>query len=107
VIEDKMTMRRYPPRAIELLRRVVAHALFSREALARQLVITEEQLAEYLDERTAMPLDRQLCLAQVAIEQMPLLARAGYRLRGQVGAALAFNEKRTVSHRYPPPSNHL
>ena len=95
-------MHRYQQRAIELLHRVLASARFSRAELGEQLVVTDEQLAAYLEERSPMPLDRQLCLAQIAIERIPVLARAGYRLRGQVSAAVAFREHVTTSHNHPP-----
>ena len=102
-----MASRRHPTRALELLKRLVASAWFDRETLAQELVIPVGALDAYLDESAAIPLDRQLCLALFVIDRVPPLSRLGQRLRGQVKAAIAFNEHATLVHTSPPPSARL
>ncbi len=96
--------RAHESAAVRLLRDVVATGGLARDALARALVISDAVLQAYLAESTPMPLDRQLCLAQFVIECVPSLARAGYRLRGQVAAAIAYHAQSTTTHRTAPPS---
>jgi hypothetical protein len=89
-------------RANTLLKRLVAMGWFETAELARELVVSEKALSAFLDEDAPMPLDRQLCLALLLIENVPPLARQGHRLRGQIKAAVAFNEHTTAVHMSPP-----
>ncbi|MEO7086249.1 MAG: hypothetical protein ABI442_11100 [Gemmatimonadaceae bacterium] len=98
-----MTTRRSTGRAIELLRKVDGCGVFDRATLAREMVITPDDLESFLNDSATMPLDRQLCLAQLVIERVPALSRAGHRLKGQVSAALAFNARVTETHADSPP----
>ena len=98
-----MTTLRKPSRAVELLRKLDAAGLFDRETLAREIVVSAEQLECFINDSAAMPLDRQLCLAQLVIERVPQLARQGHRLKGQVSAAAAFNARETATHADAPP----
>jgi hypothetical protein len=97
-----MTTRR-SSRAVELLDKVASSALFDRRTLARELVVSEQQLESFLNETVPLPLDRQLCLAQLVIERIPSLARLGHRLHGQVRAAMAFKAGATTTHADAPP----
>ena len=51
-----------------------------------------------------MSLDSQLRLADLVIAKVPLLSRAGYRLREQVKAALSYESHATATHPSPPPA---
>ncbi|HWC55793.1 MAG TPA: hypothetical protein VG434_02365 [Sphingomicrobium sp.] len=68
------------------------------------VVVSRAVLDAYIDGKLAMPLDRQLCLALFVIEKVPRLARIGHQLRGQVAAAIAYDERATETHTFPPPS---
>lgn len=98
---------RRTPRAVLLLRRLVELGWFGPDAVARALVVNGTTLDAYLRETEPIPLDRQLCLALFVIECVPPLARLGHQLRGQVGAAIAFQDRATTTHSQPPPSHHL
>jgi len=81
------------PRALALLRKVVATGSYELDTLADALVIKRKKLDAFLSGAVEMPLERQLCLALFVIEHVPTLARLGYQLRGQVIAAIAFQER--------------
>ena len=98
-----MASRRPRSTALHLLTKLVATKWFTTEAIAEHLVVSEAELADYLTERTAIPIDRQLCLAAFVIEQVPPLAGLGHRLKGQIRASLAYNAGETETHRGPPP----
>jgi hypothetical protein len=89
--------------ALRLLRKVVATRWFQLDALARDLSVPEADINAYLSETDAIPLDRQLRIAQFVIECVPPFARLGYRLRGQATAAIAFHARTTETHLQPPP----
>ena len=88
--------------AVRLLERVLATGLYDRPAIANELVVSPARLDGYLSGSVSMPLDRQLLVAVFVIEKMPALARLGYRLRGQVTAAIAFENRETATHSSPP-----
>jgi len=94
-------------RAVRLLERVLASGLSEREAIAGELVVSPARLDRYLSGSLPMPLDRQLLLALFLIEKVPTLARQGYRLRGQVMAAIAFENRATTTHASPPDGAHF
>ena len=91
-------------RATALLKRLAQTGWFETAELAQELVVSEKALLAFLNEDIAMPLDRQLCLALFVIENVPPLSRQGHQLRGQVAAAIAFNEHTTGVHMSPPPT---
>jgi hypothetical protein len=103
---DKSVGRKRPAHstAARLLQKVLSTGWFPPDALARALVMSDDAMQAYLAESKAMPLDRQLCLAQFVIECVPPLARAGQQLRGQVSAAMAYETGMTATHLQPPPS---
>ena len=74
--------------AIRLLKRVLASGWFDRNYLATRLAVRRRMLDAHLWAEVPMPLERQLRLAAFVIENVPPLARAGYRLRSQVSAAM-------------------
>ena len=90
--------------ALGLLRKVVATRWFDLDALARALSIPEADINAYLSRTDAIPLDRQLRIAQFVIECVPPFARLGHQLRGQVTAAIAFHARATETHLQPPAS---
>lgn len=90
--------------AIQLLERVLATGQFDRIHLRRLLALTSGTLDAYLRGDLAMSLDSQLRLADLVIAKVPLLSRAGYRLREQVKAALSYESHATVTHPSPPPA---
>ena len=90
-------------RAAELLARVLASGPYDRDGLSGELAVTPAMLDEYISDQTVMPLERQLCLALLVIERVPSLSRSGHMLRGQVRAALAFQERATSVHLTVPP----
>ena len=91
------------PRALELLRKLVATESYELDELAEALVIKRKKLDAYLAGTVEIPLERQLCLALFVIEHVPALARLGYQLRGQVIAAIAFQERGPLAHTQSPP----
>jgi hypothetical protein len=92
------------PRALILLRRLVAAGSYELDTLAEALVIKRKTLDSYLSGAIEIPLERQLCLALFVIEHVPALARLGYQLRGQVLAAIAFQERGPTAHLPSPPA---
>jgi hypothetical protein len=98
-----MSTSRSASRAVEILIKIDASAAFDRETLARELVVTQDQLECFLNGTAQMPLDRQLCLAQFLIERVPTMSRVGHRLKGQVIAAISFNARLTLTHADAPP----
>jgi hypothetical protein len=65
---------------------------FTEEELAAAIVISTKTLERYRAGKLSVPLDRQLCLALVLI-QLPAYARLGFQLRGQVEAAMRFEQR--------------
>jgi len=74
--------------------------------LADALVIKRKKLDAFLSGAVEMPLERQLCLALFVIEHVPTLARLGYQLRGQVIAAIAFQERGAMVNIQSPPARY-
>jgi hypothetical protein len=95
---------RRPSRALVLLRKLVATGSCDLDALAEALVIKRRTLDSLLSGSVEIPLERQLCLALFVIEHVPALARLGYQLRGQVIAAMAFQERGPTAHLESPSS---
>ena len=91
-------------RAVELLQRIVSSGAVETNALAHALVVRPATLDSYLRGTRPIPLERQLCLALYVIEHIPELARQGHQLRGQVAAAIAFQEHATAVHSCAPPT---
>jgi hypothetical protein len=89
-------------RALALLRKVVATQAYDLDAVADALVIKRKTLDSFLSGSVEIPLERQLCLALFVIEHLPALARAGYQLRGQVVAAIAFQQRGPTAHLESP-----
>jgi hypothetical protein len=98
---DTADLRRLP-RALILLRKLVATGSYELDTLAEALVIKRKMLDSFLSGAVEMPLERQLCLALFVIEHVPALARLGYQLRGQVLAAIAFQERGPTTHLQSP-----
>lgn len=94
--------QRRSSRALVLLHKLVATQTYQLDTLAEALVITRNALDSYLSGEVAIPLERQLCLALFVVDHVPSLARLGYRLRGQVAAAIAFRERATATHLQSP-----
>jgi len=94
------------PRALALLRKVVATGSYELDTLADALVIKRKKLDAFLSGAVEMPLERQLCLALFVIEHVPTLARLGYQLRGQVIAAIAFQERGAMVNIQSPPARY-
>jgi hypothetical protein len=89
--------------ALRLLKKVMATRWFRLDALARALSVPEADINAYLSGTDAIPLDRQLRIAQFVIDCVPPFARLGHRLRGQATAAIAFHARTTETHLQPPP----
>jgi hypothetical protein len=87
-----------PPRSLVLLRKVIDSGALQASEVARALVVSNDELAEYLAASTPIPLDRQLRLASLIIKSVPSLARSGHQLRGQASAAVSFEAGVTTTH---------
>ena len=90
-------------RALELLHKIVSTQSLDTRELAHALVVSRSTLESYLSGAVPIPLERQLCLALFVIEHIPEFARHGHQLRGQVAAAIAFQEHATAIHQQAPP----
>jgi len=88
--------------AINLLAKVVATGWFDRRYLADRLAVLAATLDAFIAGEEAMPLDQQLRLATFVIDELPVLARVGHRLRGQANAAMRFESHQTLTHRTYP-----
>jgi hypothetical protein len=84
--------------AARLLVKLMDTGLYSREQLARRLIVSPEMLDAFLSGALAIPLDRQAALARLLVDRVPSLARAGRRLHGQVEAAIAYESGETKRH---------
>lgn len=93
-------------RAAKLLRTLLDEAVFARDDLAAELVVSPSVLARFVAGTEAMPLDRQLYLAVLVIQKVPKHARRGHQLRGQVIAAIAYEQGVTKQHLSAPPESH-
>ena len=93
---------RYTDRATELLRKVASAGWYDRASLARELIVTETQLDQYLNERARMP-STGSSVSHNSSSRSPTLARYGHRLLGQVRAAIAYADGATVTHLDAPP----
>jgi hypothetical protein len=108
VTDNRLPARpRHHTAAWRLLDKVVASKHAKHDAVARAVVVSDLMLDAYISGAQPIPLDRQLCLALFVIETIPALARAGHALRGQVQAAIMFQEGATETHLQPPPSPYL
>jgi hypothetical protein len=85
-----------------LLKNVIDTGKFTADDMARELTASREDIESYVSGEAAMPLERQLSLALLVIEQCPRLVRRGHTLRAQVAAAMAFRGKETATHSEPP-----
>ena len=85
--------------ATRLLVKLLESNHWPREQLAELLIVPEQMIDQYCAGELAMPLDRQMALANLVAEQVPELSREGHRLRGQVDAAIAYEARDTETHR--------
>jgi hypothetical protein len=76
--------------------------LYDQTQVASELAVPSATIDGYLSGSIAIPLERQLCLALFVIEKIPLLARSGHMLHGQVRAAIAFQGHSTAVHQTAP-----
>jgi hypothetical protein len=90
------------PRAARLIEQLLGTGAISSSELADAIVCDGATLEAYRLGRRKMPLERQLCLALVAIERVPAARRAGFALRSQVEAELAVAATLTETHDQPP-----
>ena len=90
------------PRAARLIEQMLGSGSITAAELASAIVCDVETLESFRLGRTKMSLDRQLCLALVAIEHVPVARRAGFALRSQVEAELAVAATLTETHAQPP-----
>lgn len=93
------------PRAARLIEQIIGSGCLSVAELAAAIVSDEATVEAYRLGRSRMPLERQLCLALVAIDRVPVARRAGYALRAQVEAELAVAATLTETHDQPPVSH--
>lgn len=93
------------PRAARLIEQILGTGTLSASELAAAIVCDEATLESFRLGTRRIPLDRQLCLALVAIEHVPAARRAGFALRSQVEAEVAVAAIRTESHAQPPVSH--
>jgi hypothetical protein len=91
------------PRALVLLRKLLATQACDLDAVAEAIVVKRSALDSYLSGSVTIPLERQLCLALFVVEHVPSLARLGHQLRAQVAATMAFQAGHTATHLEPPP----
>ena len=76
-----------------------------RTTLPLPCIFSERTIAQYMSGDLEMPLERQLCLAQFLIDNVPALARTGHNLLGQTRAAIRFNGTETAVHPTAPVPN--
>jgi hypothetical protein len=88
-------------RAARLLAQILDSGAMTPAALAAGILVSEPMLEEYRSGRLRIPLDRQLCLALIAIEQLPDARRAGHALRAQIRAEIALGTDATEVHQAP------
>ena len=81
-----------PCRAAVIANKLIEDGVCAPEALAEQLVTSVEALRGYCSGQ-AMPLERQLCLALVLMQLPAPYPRLGFALRGQIQAAMRFDER--------------
>lgn len=93
------------PRAARLIEQILGSEAIDAAELAAAVVCDEAMLESFRLGRAKMPLDRQLCLALVAIERVPAARRAAFALRAQVEAELAVAATLTETHDQPPVSH--
>jgi hypothetical protein len=90
-------------RAARLLHRLVESGDMPRNDIERGLCIAPHDLERLLEEDDCiMTLPQQLSLAGLLIQRVPRLARDGHALRGQVTAAIAFDDCETKVHAQAP-----
>jgi hypothetical protein len=82
-----------PSRAVLLIERMLRDGAVTEDALASELVVLPQTLQAYRQGRMPMPLDRQLCLALVMQRMSPTYARLGTQLKGQVTAAIHYQQR--------------
>lgn len=90
------------PCAVVLLNQVLATGEATIDDVGAALLVPATTITAYRTGRRVMSLERQLLLAVFAIELDPYHARLGHRLRGQIGARIAFDAGETVRHSTPP-----
>jgi len=74
----------------------------TKAEITRELSLPLNQIDRLLDGTESMSLPHQLGLAILLIERVPQFARQGHALRGQVDAAIAFDERQTRVHSQAP-----
>lgn len=92
-------------RAARLIAQIVDSGAMTAHDLAAAILVSEPMLEEYRSGRLRIPVDRQLCVALVAIERLPEVRRAGHALRAQIQAEIALATDATEVHGAPPPSH--
>jgi hypothetical protein len=70
----------------------------TEEDLARELVVSPDEVRKYRNGETVMPLSRQLVLAKLVIARSISLRRQGHALQAQVVAATGFHNKDVERH---------
>lgn len=90
-------------RAARLIEQLIGTGMPADE-LATAIVVNDRTLEAYRSGRTKIPLQRQLCLALIGMEQ-PAVRRAAFALRAQVEAEMAVESTRTQTHNGPPVTN--
>jgi hypothetical protein len=96
--------RRGPTHASRLLSTIVDRQILQRDRLAMELRVPVALLDQWLANERPIPFERQLVLANLLIERVPLLAREGYRLRDQLRATIAYHTHVTKTHLTAPVS---
>src|SRR5947209_18495934 len=81
--------RAHLPRALRLLRKVVATRWFDSTHVAAALGVPTCDLNSFVVGEAELSFHRQLRLADFVIANVPPLARAAHRLRIEVSAAMA------------------
>ena len=82
--------------AVSLLRRLVMVEGMTPAALADALYVTRDAIDFYLRGSVAVPRLVQIALATFVIEQVPSLVGAGYQLRDQTRASIAYAAGDTI-----------
>lgn len=89
-------------RAARLLDRLLATGVMSEAELSGALVVPVETLLAYRGGELRMPVERQICLARVALERVPSEARAARALLGQAQAEASYLQGATETHMSAP-----
>lgn len=83
-------------RSATLLASLLGDAALPPSRVAHALECPECDLAALAQGDPAMPLDMQLRLALLVIDEVPALSRRGHSLKGQVEAMMAYHDRTSV-----------